>query len=429
MDKYKPVIGLEIHVELKTKAKMFCTCSGNYFDKKPNSNTCPVCLGLPGALPVPNKQAIDWTILIGKALNCSINKNSKFDRKHYFYPDLAKGYQISQYDQPIAIKGCLDGFDITRVHLEEDTGKLIHMDNKTSVNFNRCGVPLVEIVTEPVFSNSLEVKKFLEDLQTIIRYLGVSDCDMERGSMRLEPNISLMEIGATELPKYKVEVKNINSFNFVKLAIDFELDRQLEILQKGETPLQETRGFNEDKGITYSQRSKENAQDYRYFPDPDIPPMKFSDKYIEEIIKDMPELPHEKMSRYVEKLELKEKDAYILTRDKKISEYFDNAVLIATDIKAQNIANLIINKKLSTDLKIDDFINEAKKILTPKETNLSKLNSVIDDIFAKNPKPVEEYKSGKINVIMFLVGQVMREMKGQADASVVKKTLEEKLSK
>ncbi len=429
MDKYKPVIGLEIHVELKTKAKMFCTCSGNYFDKKPNSNTCPVCLGLPGALPVPNKQAIDWTILIGKALNCSINKNSKFDRKHYFYPDLAKGYQISQYDQPIAIKGCLDGFDITRVHLEEDTGKLIHMDNKTSVNFNRCGVPLVEIVTEPVFSNSLEVKKFLEDLQTIIRYLGVSDCDMERGSMRLEPNISLMEIGATELPKYKVEVKNINSFNFVKLAIDFELDRQLEILQKGETPLQETRGFNEDKGITYSQRSKENAQDYRYFPDPDIPPMKFSDKYIEEIIKDMPELPHEKIKKYVENFKVKEVDARIIAKDKVTAEFFENIVKKTKDFTPQQIANLINNKKLPTDIKWSVFLEKASDILTPKETNINVLNTSIEKVFELNQKAVLEYKSGKVNVIMFLVGQVMREMKGQADASVVKKTLEEKLSK
>ncbi len=238
MNKYKPVIGLEIHVELKTKSKMFCQCDADYFGKAPNSNTCPVCLGMPGALPVPNQKAIEWTVLIGQALNCHINTVSKFDRKHYFYPDLPKGYQISQYDEPFAVKGHLDlktkdgikSFGITRVHLEEDTGKLMHSGNDTLIDFNRSSVPLVEIVTEPDFDNAEDVKQFLEELHTIITYLDVSDADMEKGSMRLEPNISVRLAGEKELPKYKVEVKNINSFNFVKRAIEFEVKRHTELL-------------------------------------------------------------------------------------------------------------------------------------------------------------------------------------------------------
>lgn len=286
MNKYTPVIGLEIHVELETKSKMFCQCSADWFGRAPNTQTCPVCLGMPGALPVPNKQAIEWTIKIAQALGCRINEISKFDRKHYFYPDLPKGYQISQYDEPIGQNGTFEvadkTFRVRRVHLEEDTGKLTHSGEDTLVDFNRSGVPLVEIVTEPDFDSSDDVKAFLEELHTIITYLEVSNANMQEGSMRLEPNISLRLTGEKELPNYKVEIKNINSFRFVKQAIDFEVERQAELLESEQTPKQETRGFEEKTQSTYSQRSKEGEADYRYFPEPDIPPLRFTQEFIKQ---------------------------------------------------------------------------------------------------------------------------------------------------
>ncbi len=430
MSDYSPVIGLEIHVELKTQSKMFCQCSADYFGKKPNTNTCPVCLGLPGALPVPNKKAVEWTVKIGKALNCTINTITKFDRKHYFYPDLPKGYQISQYDEPIAIKGYVEvngrKFGITRVHLEEDTGKLQHKGKQTLVDFNRSSVPLVEIVTEPDFDNSDDVKKFLEELHTIIRYLDVSDADMEKGSMRLEPNISLKKPGQSELPPYKVEVKNINSFSFVKKAVDYELKRQEEILEKGETPPQETRGYDEDKGITVSQRSKEEAHDYRYFPEPDIPPLVLEQSYIDSVT--LPELPAQKSARFVSKYGLRETDAFIMTRNADHAEYFEKICIKMNDPKlAQPVANLIINKKLGTDLGVDEFVRKAADMLKPKETDQGALSAAISKVIAANEKAVNDYKSGKESVIMYLVGQTMREMKGQADPQTVKKSLQDAL--
>ena len=471
LTKFKPVIGLEIHVELKTKSKMFCQCEADYFGKEPNTNTCPVCLGLPGALPVPNRKAVERTILIGKALDCKINKISKFDRKHYFYPDLPKGYQISQYDEPIAVKGKLSifnnqysnqsqnsnsefdkNFRITRVHLEEDTGKLLHVGSDTLVDFNRSGVPLVEIVTEPDFDNSDDVKVFLEELQTIIRYLGVSDADMEKGTMRIEPNVSLIKLnllqlknvkrvpgnpkGSVKLPKYKVEVKNINSFRFVKDAIDYELERQIALLEKGITPKQETRGYDPDKKITFGQRSKEEAHDYRYFPEPDIPPMTFSEKFIAEI--KVPELPQERLDRYINKFGLREQDAFVITRSLQTTNYFETIITdkVVQEFKAKkkisnledHVAKIIINKKLSTDLQVRAFIKKTLEMLQPKETDEKLLNALIDRLIEASSKAVEDYKKGKENAIMYLVGQVMREMKGKADAKIIISKLKAQIS-
>jgi len=455
MDNYQPLIGLEIHIELKTCSKMFCQCSASYFGKPPNTQVCPVCLGMPGTLPVPNKKAIEWTILIGKALNCQISSFSKFDRKHYFYPDLQKGYQISQYDQPIAVNGrfeiiCKDVisrvftkkiFRIRRVHLEEDTGKLIYSKNDTLIDFNRSGVPLVEIVTEPDFNNSNEVKQFLEELQVVIRYLGVSDADMEKGTMRMEPNISILsrksKVNSQKLPNYKVEIKNINSFRFVKQAIDYEIKRQIEILKTGKIPLQETRGFDEKKGVTYPQRIKEEASDYRYFPEPDIPPLVFSKAYLDSI--KVPELPIKKVERYVSEFGIRYDEAFILTRDKNLANYFENInkkfkIRIANlKLKIQNpsqiIANYIVNKKISYRLSTNEFINKVIKNLKPKKVDKNLLEEVINKVLKDNQKAVLDYQKGKSNAIMFLVGQVMKETKGKVEAKAVKEEIERKIKR
>lgn len=461
--KYTPVMGLEVHVELKTKSKMFCGCSTEYFGKEPNTYTCPVCLGLPGALPVPNKKAIEWCIMIGLALNCEIPLISKFDRKNYFYPDLAKGYQISQYDQPLAERGFIalsngKKIGITRVHMEEDTGKLshqeIHGERISLIDFNRSGVPLVEIVTEPDFQSAAEVVEYLQKLQRIVRYLDVASADMEKGEMRLEPNISLSKTpfnstleqttppltrGGREgfsLPPYKVEVKNINSFKFVEKAIAYELKRQEEILEKGETPVQETRGWDEVRQKTFSQRVKEEAQDYRYFPEPDIPPLKFTKDQISRIRSQVPELPAEKVARFVSLYKLPFYDAEILTREKSLADYFEEVIKkcqpelaegsIGTSPKS--IANWIINKKIDpSQTTAADLI---KQITASKQTvaiDEDELRKIIKQTLSENPKAVEDYKNGKQNSIMFLLGQVMRKLARKADTNLVKAQIESEL--
>jgi aspartyl-tRNA(Asn)/glutamyl-tRNA(Gln) amidotransferase subunit B len=353
-------------------------------------------------------------------------------------------------------------FRIHRVHLEEDTGKLIHLGQDSVMNFNRSSVPLVEIVTEADFRSSDEVKAFLQELHTIIRYLGVSEADMEKGSMRLEPNISVKEIlnskfeilstdedqerhpehdsGSSsridpkDLPKFKVEVKNINSFNFVKKAVDYEVKRQGEMLDKGETPAQETRGWDEKKNVTVSQRTKEDAHDYRYFPEPDVPPMEFSDDLLENIRKTIPELPGEKVERYVKDFGLKLSDAIQITREKETAKYFEAACTEyrvqsteKNEKSSQTVANLIINKKISMDLPVDEFVAKAIEMSKPKETDLGRLDEVVKQVIVANEKSVADYKAGKTNALMFLVGQVMKEMKGQANAQTVKNCLEREL--
>ena len=433
--KYEAVIGLEVHVELKTKSKMFCSCTADYFGKEPNTHTCPVCLGLPGALPVPNRTAIEWCIMIGLALNCEIPLYSKFDRKNYFYPDLAKGYQISQYDEPFCKKGSIElsngkKIGLTRVHMEEDTGKLLHEtigDEKvTLIDFNRSGVPLVEIVTEPHFKSSEDVVEYLKKLQQIVRYLGVSNADMERGDMRLEPNISLRPVGSSDLPKYKVEIKNINSFKFVSKAIEYELNRQEEILEKGETPAQETRGFVEASNSTVSQRTKEEASDYRYFPDPDIPPFRWTADYIEELKKQIPELPHVKVARFKKDYSLNDYDSEILTRDNALSSYFEKSVEIGSKkgILPKQIANALINKAVDPENVSPEELVEQITV-SNQTTSISDddLNRIINNVLKQNKKAVEDYKKGKENAIMFLVGQVMRQFPEKIDADKVKASL------
>lgn len=438
--KYIPIIGLEVHVELKTNSKMFCSCSADYFGQKPNTHTCPVCLGLPGALPYPNKKAIEWCVQIGMSLNCDIPLFSKFDRKNYFYPDLAKGYQISQYDQPFCINGHITLHNgkkirIRRVHMEEDTGKLIHEkinEKKVSlIDFNRSGVPLVEIVTEPDFENADEVKEYLQKLQQIVRYLGVSNADMEKGNMRLEPNISLRKEGQKELPEYKVEVKNINSFSFVGKAIDFEIKRQAEILETGKTPTQETRGFAEKSSSTISQRVKEEASDYRYFPEPDIPPIRWTKEKIEElkrIVEEKYKTSPENMIKTYEKLGISNASAATITasdiRTEKFMPFVEekNKNLIEVSKYIANISEETL-KTLSISTIYENVVKANVTVSLDDKTIEEAIVKAIED----NPNAVSDYKKGKETAIMFLVGAVMRTLKVKADVEKIKASLLAKL--
>lgn len=433
--KYEPVIGLEIHVELKTKSGMFCGCPADHFAKKPNTGTCPVCLGLPGALPTPNKKAVEWTIMLGLALGSEIAEVSKFDRKHYFYPDLPKGYQISQYDQPLCRGGKIStsfgDVRIHRVHLEEDTGKLQHavVDGKkvTLVDFNRSGVPLVEIVTEADIHSSEQAKEFLKKLHQIVRYLGISDADMEKGSMRLEPNISIRKVGETGMPPYKVEVKNINSFRFAAAAIEYELKRHEALLNEGKIPVQETRGWDEAKNGTVSQRSKEEAADYRYFPEPDIPPMRFTKDVIASIGSNIPELPDVKKTRFMSAYALNDADASQLTDSRALADYFEEAVKAASVFEKpyspKEVANWLINKKPDIEkvlpAQLIEELHEAKKVVA---VSADELNAIITPVLSSNEKAVADYKAGKQQVIMFLMGLVRKQLP-KADTKIILEAL------
>ena len=406
---WQTVLGFEIHIELATNSKMFCGCPASHFNTPPNTQVCPVCLGLPGALPVPNARAIEWCIKLGLALGCKVNLKSKFDRKNYFYPDLPKGYQISQYDEPFCVDGNLLGHKIRRVHLEEDTGKLMHQQNITLIDFNRSGVPLVEVVTEADFKDSNDSDLFLKELQQIVRTLGISRADMEKGSMRLEANISVSPDGS--LPNYKVEIKNVNSFRFVKKAVDFEVSRQIKLLESGANPVQETRGFKENTGETFSQRIKEEAHDYRYFPEPDIPPFQFTQTQIETWRSELPVLPFEKRLQLI-KLGISELNANTivssperLQKFDELSKSFDPLVVAKAIINCpqENLSNLSISEKVL-------FSDEAK------------IRDVVEKVIASNTQIVQSIKSGKLQATGALIGQIKKEL-GDVDIPLTQKII------
>lgn len=440
-NKYIPVIGLEIHVELETKSKMFCSCSAEHFGAKPNSNVCPVCLGLPGAMPVPNKKAIEYTFRLAHALNCKLNKKFKFDRKHYFYPDLPKSFQISQYEIPIGERGYLEfynrkgelkKFNLRRVHLEEDTGRSIHDKDSTYLDYNRSGVPLCEIVTEPEFTDPEDVKSFLEELQNTIKLTGISKAEMEKGSMRVEPSISIRlvakETDKFVLPNYKVEVKNINSFAFAKYAVEYEIKRQTEQISSGEQPVQETRGYNESKKATVSQRVKENANDYRYFPEPNVPYQDFTNITLDSDKEKAKHLSKNLIDEFIKKYNIEFKDAFVLTRDIETLTFFHRIMAKLDTNLAQKAANAIVNKKIKVNnskIGIDEFIKELETSLEKKIIDPDLLEQTIKKVIQENPQVVEQYRSGKESVIMFFVGQCMKKLKGQADA----KALQEEIKK
>jgi aspartyl-tRNA(Asn)/glutamyl-tRNA(Gln) amidotransferase subunit B len=423
----KVIVGLEVHVELRTNSKMFCSCSADHFAKEPNTQTCPVCLGLPGALPVPNKKAIDWTILLGSALGGEIQSFSRFDRKNYFYPDLPKSYQISQYDQPFIFGGVITldsgkAIRVRRVHLEEDTAKLQHQvidgERFSLIDFNRSGVPLVEIVSEPDANSADEAKEYLEKLHQIVRYLGISDADMEKGSMRLEPNVNLEIEDEGKIYKTPVvEIKNINSFRFVKKAIEYEIDRQFKVFAETRIEMakgnKETRGWDETKQITVPQRVKEEASDYRYFPDPDIPPFSWTEKEIlnfKFLISKL-ELPRAKKDRFIKDYGLTDYQANILTQEKQHADYFEQAVEAGKSQKVSpvEIANVIINKRAESGLSPEAlvaFIVSSKQTVEISEEELGRL---IDKYLFENPQAAEAYKNGKPQALGMIVGLVKKE--------------------
>lgn len=430
--KYTPIIGLEVHIEQSTKSKLFCKCSADHFSKTPNTSVCPVCMGLPGALPVLNRVAVENVIKFGLAFGCEISEFSKFDRKHYFYPDLPKSYQISQYDLPFCSTGSFKNIRIRRIHLEEDTGKLVHQSvdgNKVSlIDFNRSSVPLMEMVTEPDFHDTQTIMAFLKEIQLIARYLGISNADMEKGSMRLEANISLFTDDGSPftLPNYKVELKNINSFKFLEKAVNAEIKRQEGLLSKGEKVENETRGYDEIKQTTFLQRSKEDAKDYRYFPEPDLPPVTFTKTQIQGLKVSLPELPEEKRKRFEKEFRISNEFVEILVSDKSRAEYFEEASKLNSDHKL--IADLMINKKL--DSQYPEPAGLIKKIIELTDVEYSGSNEVVlavNTVINSNEKAVNDYKNGNGNVIGFLIGMVQKELKGKGNTQLIREKLLEAL--
>ncbi len=434
MSSWRPIIGLEVHAELNTKAKMFCRCSAEHFGKKPNTHTCPTCLGLPGALPVPNIEGINKTILISLAFGARVNKNFWFDRKNYFYPDLPKGYQISQHFKPIGLGGQVPiliagkekNIALENIHLEEDTGKLIHQKNETWVDFNRSGIPLVEIVSQPVLSSGLETKVYLQRLQQTLRHLGVSDCDMEKGSMRLEANISVSK--TSRLPDYKVEIKNLNSFKFVEKAINYEIQRQIKILKKGEKPKQETRGFDLKKGITFSQRSKEAAKDYRYFPEPDIPPFVFSDQDLQKASKTLPNLPWQ-FEKELIALGVGMSWIPILNKDQTTVSLFFEAVALARKekITPDQVAKYLVNQPRLRKESPARIIKAIKTDQNKFSLGEREIKSYIDQMIKEQSKAISDFKKGKTQVLGFLIGQVQTKAQGKADPKIVVRLIKSRL--
>ena len=479
MAKYEPVIGLEVHVQLLTASKAFCGCA-NRFGAPPNTNVCPVCLGLPGALPVLNAKAVEYATMASLALNCQVRERSIFARKNYFYPDLPKGYQISQFDKPIAEHGWIEvpaanggpkRIGITRLHMEEDAGKSLHdgfadSATRTYLDLNRCGTPLAEIVSEPDIRTPDEAFEYLTRMKEILLYSEVSDCNMEEGSLRCDANVSVRLKGA---PKFgtKVEVKNVNSFKFVRAALEYEIERQIELTESGGTVKQETRLWDANEGRTYTMRSKEQAHDYRYFPEPDLPPLIVTPEFLEEMRKKLPELPEARRARMIAEYELSAKDAHTLTASREFADRFEEAAKKARN--PRRVANLLLSEVTgrlnALGLELDqspvtmagivqaaDLLDEDKisskqlkqlfdiafekgedfSVVFEREkpqqiTDASAIEKLIDEVIAANPKQVEQYRAGKTSIAGFFVGQVMRMTKGQANPALLNELVAKKL--